>query len=101
MNIEVIWTSFPISSQNCSILNCRPANAGFDCTHTFRCITLRVHSSLRAVGLTAAVSAELARHGVSANVVAGYCHDHVLVPSEQAEEALGHLQNLSRAAGSR
>ena len=74
--------------------------AGFDCTHTFRCITLRVHSSLLAVGLTAAVSAALARHAVSANMVAGYFHDHVLVPSDRAEEALKHLENLSLAARS-
>ena len=57
-----------------------------------------MHSSLHAVGLTAAVAAELSRNFISANVVAGFYHDHVLVPSDQAEEALKHLENLSLAA---
>src|SRR5262245_28422556 len=43
-------------------------------------ITLRVHSSLAAVGLTAAVARVLADQRISANVVAAYHHDHVFVP---------------------
>ena len=62
---------------------------------TFRCISLQVHSSLEAVGLTAAVTGELAAEGISANVIAGYHHDHVFVPSHQAESALRLLENMS------
>ena len=54
----------------------------------FRCITLRVHSSLEAVGLTAAVSGKLGEHGISANIIAAYFHDHVFVPSHAAKKAL-------------
>lgn len=61
---------------------------------TFRKITLAVHSSLEAVGLTAAISSKLATNGIPANVVAGYYHDHVFVPSDKAEEALGLIQKL-------
>ncbi|MDI7863725.1 ACT domain-containing protein [Rhizobiaceae bacterium n13] len=61
-----------------------------------QCITLAVHSSLEAVGLTAAVATELARHGISANVLAAYHHDHVFVPSAQADRALEALLALSR-----
>ncbi|WP_346909602.1 ACT domain-containing protein [uncultured Roseibium sp.] len=61
----------------------------------FRRITLTVHSSLEAVGLTAAVSAALARAGIPANVVAAFFHDHVFVPAAQAEEALRLLTCLS------
>lgn len=61
-----------------------------------RCITLNVHSSLDAVGLTAAVSTALAQNGISANVLAGYYHDHVYVPTSVAERALGLLAALSR-----
>ncbi len=61
----------------------------------FRCITLRVHSSLEAVGLTASVASALARRGISANLIAGYYHDHVFVPSTRAEEALATLKALS------
>ncbi|MBI2381302.1 MAG: ACT domain-containing protein [Gammaproteobacteria bacterium] len=64
----------------------------------FRRIVLRVHSSLEAVGLTAAVAGALARLGISANVVAAYYHDHVFVPAERAEEALAALRELSHGS---
>ena len=60
----------------------------------FRGITLTIHSSLDAVGLTAAVSTELAEKGISANVIAAYYHDHIFVQAEKAElaiEALGEF----------
>ena len=62
---------------------------------TFRCISLQVHSSLEAIGLTAAVTSELATHGISANVIAGYYHDHVFVPSRHADLALRLLESMS------
>ena len=58
-------------------------------------ITLRVHSSLEAVGLTAAVSAVLAKGGIPANVVAAYYHDHIFVPERKAKEALDLLLDMS------
>ena len=60
----------------------------------FRGITLTIHSSLDAVGLTAAVSTKLAEKGISANVIAAYYHDHIFVQAEKAElaiEALGEF----------
>jgi uncharacterized protein len=59
-------------------------------------ITLRVHSALDAVGLTAAVGAALARAGIPCNVIAGYHHDHLLVPADRAAEALQALGELAR-----
>lgn len=61
-------------------------------------ITLQVHSSLAAVGLTASFSAALAQAGLSCNVVAGFHHDHIFVPIERAERALSTLRALSAAA---
>ncbi|MDX2743170.1 MULTISPECIES: ACT domain-containing protein [Streptomyces] len=58
-------------------------------------ITLRVHSALDAVGLTAAVSLALTDAGVSCNVVAGYHHDHLFVPYARAEEAVQVLEALA------
>lgn len=70
---------------------------GIPTTHAYRWITLRVHSSLEAVGLTAAVSAELTRHDISCNVIAGAFHDHVLVPASRADDAVRALQQLSES----
>lgn len=62
---------------------------------TFRQITLTIHSSLDAVGLTAAVATKLASYGISANVVAAYFHDHIFVQSDKADKALLALQEFS------
>lgn len=43
-------------------------------------ITLTVHSSLEAVGLTAAVSNALTEANISCNVVAAFHHDHIFTP---------------------
>ena len=58
-------------------------------------IILEVHSSLEAVGLTAAVAGALAEEGISANVVAAYYHDHIFVPKASADRALAVLQALT------
>ncbi len=64
----------------------------------FRCLTLTVPSSLAAVGLTAAVAHALAECGIAANVIAAAHHDHVLVPSARADEAIDVLLALSERA---
>jgi len=58
-------------------------------------ITLNIHSSLEAVGLTAAVAAALAARGISANMIAAVHHDHVFVPWERREEAMTALRELA------
>ncbi|WP_217512517.1 ACT domain-containing protein [Vibrio metschnikovii] len=65
----------------------------------FSLITLTVHSSLEAVGLTAAFTTKLASYGVSANVIAGYYHDHIFVQSTLAEKALQALQEFTQQTG--
>jgi len=61
----------------------------------FRRISLTVHSSLEAVGLTASVSTALADKGIPCNVVAGYHHDHLFIPAPLVETALQTLLALS------
>ncbi|WP_426060829.1 ACT domain-containing protein [Hymenobacter sp. B1770] len=61
-------------------------------------ITLNVHSSLAAVGLTAAVATALTQEGISCNVVAAYYHDHLFVAQVDAERVLAALRALSAQA---
>jgi uncharacterized protein len=73
----------------------RAAAFGFDCALPMRHITLTVFSALDGVGLTAAVSAALARHGIACNMVAAHHHDHVFVPASQATAAMAVLAALA------
>jgi hypothetical protein len=57
-------------------------------------ITLTVHSSLEAVGLTAAFSTALAARGISCNVVAAYYHDHIFVEKRDVDAAMEVLHGL-------
>lgn len=68
---------------------------GLEYTFVAAWITLTVHSSLEAVGLTAAFSSALAQHNISCNVVAGYFHDHIFVDYHDAEKAMHVLVDLS------
>lgn len=60
-----------------------------------RLITLTVHSALDAVGFLALVTSRLAAAGIACNAVAGYHHDHLLVPVARADEAMAVLQALA------
>ena len=64
----------------------------------FSMISLSVHSSLEAVGLTAALSRALGDAGISANVVAAYFHDHVFVQESEGERAVSVLRDLATEA---
>lgn len=70
----------------------------FSLDHEFRCrwITLKVHSSLEAVGLTAEFAKVLTETEISCNVIAGFYHDHIFVGVDQAERAVQVLKSLSK-----
>ena len=61
----------------------------------YRMISLRVHSNLQAVGLTAAIAGALSERGISANIVAAFYHDHLFVPSSRADDAVNILSQLA------
>lgn len=65
--------------------------------HAFFCrgISLRVNSSLYAVGFLAAVSERLARAAMSINIVSAFHRDYVFVPASRADEALEVLRALA------
>ena len=58
-------------------------------------ITLTVHSSLEAVGLTAAFSKALADKGISCNIVSALYHDHIFVPVDDTDRVMETLRRLS------
>lgn len=63
----------------------------------YRAITLGAHSSLNAVGFIAGISRALADNDIPVNVIAGYHHDHLLVPAATAEHAMQILRELGRS----
>lgn len=69
--------------------------AGLSYHFVARWITLTLHSSLEAVGLTAAFAQALGAAGISCNVLAGYYHDHILVPADDADAAMAALAQLA------
>lgn len=66
---------------------------GLTYTSVMSWISLEIHSSLEAVGLTAAFSKLLAENKISCNVVAGYYHDHIFVLKKDAEKAISLLKS--------
>lgn len=58
-------------------------------------ITLTVHSSLEAIGLTAAFSKALSDKEISCNVVAAYYHDHIFVNKKDIEMAMKVLNTFA------
>jgi len=59
-------------------------------------ISLEIHSSLEAIGLTAAFSKALAKCNISCNVIAGYYHDHIFVAKKDTDKAMKILKELSK-----
>ncbi|MEX2475981.1 ACT domain-containing protein [Marinobacter sp.] len=68
---------------------------GLDYYRVFRRITLKGHSSLEALGLTSVVTSLLAERGITTNVIAGFYHDHMFVPSDRSDEAMEALKELA------
>lgn len=75
--------------------------AGLPYSAVFAMITLSVHSSLEAVGFLAAIATRLARHGISVNPVSAFYHDHLFVPTAQAETAIALLHELAAESSTR
>jgi hypothetical protein len=57
-------------------------------------ITVGVEHALDSVGLTARVSPQLAKRGISASVIAAYYHDPIFLPARRVEEAVSALWQL-------
>ena len=68
----------------------------FDYSVVMSWITLTVHSSLEAVGLTAAFSKALSEKNISCIVVAAYYHDHIFVNQKDVNKAMEILNEFSK-----
>lgn len=95
LNLEPIATFVEPEGLTLVLTKDNADEAGLHYEGVFRQITLTVHSSLEAVGLTAAVSTKLTSKGISANVIAAYYHDNIFVSDNKAEQALLALKELS------
>jgi Uncharacterized protein conserved in bacteria len=74
--------------------------AGLPASQAFVRISLGAYTSLSAVGITATIAQTLASRDIPCNVIAGFHHDHLFVPSSKAAEAMRLLSDLSvQAAG--
>ena len=71
---------------------------GLDASAHYARLTMMVHSSLEAVGMTAAMAAALTAAGISANVVAAFHHDHIFVPWDRRREAMRAIEALARSS---
>ena len=58
-------------------------------------ITLRIHSSLEAVGMMAAIAAALTARNIPCNAVSAYYHDHLFVPWARRDDACLALRELA------
>ena len=100
LNLNEVIASFREEEGTTWIVEKQKADAlQLDYDYVASWITLNVHSSLEAVGLTAAVSTALAQEGIPCNVVAAYYHDHIFVAQPEAKAAmqvLTHLMNTKR-----
>lgn len=68
---------------------------GYQFEFPCRMITLKVHSSLGAVGFLAVILKRLAQEGIPCNVASGFYHDHLFVPVDKEGDAMEILNNIS------
>ena len=73
----------------------RADKANLDYIYPSSMITLKVSSSLDAIGFLAAITNKLADNGVSVNPVSAHFHDHLFVPEGKGEQAMALLNQLA------
>ncbi|MDO5747434.1 MAG: hypothetical protein Q4P66_07245 [Actinomycetaceae bacterium] len=65
---------------------------------TFTRIILDIEDALNTPGLTATIGQTLASLSIPCNIVTGYYHAHVFVPTSKAKDAIDMLNDLARQA---
>ena len=72
-------------------------SAGIKYEGPFAKLTVNVHTSLDLIGLTAVLATKLAENDISANVVAGFFHDHIYVQFDKRQEAIDSIAGLKES----
>jgi hypothetical protein len=96
INIDDIVMLFR-EDEGCTIILKQEIADSYNLSYSFvsAWITLCVHSSLEAVGLTAAFSSALTEEGISCNVVAAFHHDHIFVNKKDITKAMAVLNHFA------
>lgn len=71
----------------------KASSAGLSFTFPCRYLRLKEKTSLASVGITAEVAKVLAEQAIPCNVVAAFNYDYFFVSADQAERALGLLND--------
>ncbi len=68
--------------------------AGLDWSFASAWLTVEAQTALEGTGVTAALAGALAEAAIPCNVLAGFHHDHLLVPIDRADDAIAALHSL-------
>ncbi len=95
-NLAADWKPFALIEEDKGITVIAPVRDlvrhGIDHVPGWARISLTIHSDLSAVGLTAAIATALSKLDISANVIAGYFHDHFFVQWDRRHDAIAALR---------
>jgi len=94
VGVEPVMTFEEAEGRTLIVSREQAERAGLEAAFPSAWITLRIHSSLEAVGMMAAIATALANAGISCNAISAFYHDHIFVPRERADDAVALLRDL-------
>ena len=101
-NVLKLFVGIPVQmlfreDEGWTVITARKVAEEIQMQFTFPCkkITLKVHSSLDAIGFMAAITTKLAELNSGVNPVSGYYHDHLFVPVGKEGEVMEALETMA------
>lgn len=83
LNIAPVYQFRELEGMTLILTRQETERVSIDYKLVFKMITLRVYSSLEAVGFLATITNKLTENGISVNVVSAYYHDYLFVPQRK------------------